>query len=876
MSPSRYAEALEPTLAWLAIEHRGWGAVVAPPTEQREIAECLASLSPGRPVIELGANASPEWHAEAVNGTKSRTTVAGGFVILAPGLDDKTRAPVLSMLNQQRDRTSDRGVWVLIVSASELAHVRRHARDLASVLRSVDIVKFIPRTLTDDELIAARAELHTYYQRRFGRLDLRGFIRSEQEDVSFAVEDIFQPLEATAALPAPIGVSPLRSLPPGMTTTARGAKDAPARVLRRHLLVDHLAAWQRGVALIVGAPGSGKSFFLRWCALEGSREGELLGIQNPLPLYVPLAVTRVTPALPPLEDHVVEIFLDTGLQIAHAIASEAAAGRVIFLLDGLDEVGAARQEIADGASALSARYPSSRVIVTSRPTGLDGCQFDAEELMIEGLGDNAIRALLTAWCGLYEIQRVGAHGEARGRAEGARLAAEVLALPTLHELARSPLLATIIAIVHRAGVRLPDHRVELYDHIVRILVERWNQLRSRDADISGPSVRTPDAIRLLGPVALEMIASGQEGAIDELSLRDLIAKQLGRGSIRGVLDADAALGMFRESLGILVEQAPGIYSFLHKTLGEFLSAHEVVRTRQFETLIAKPETCTDPAWREVILLSLGVIGTLRADDERLAGAVATIVGVVHRRRDLARSDNADLLGSILADDPALSRQDAETLVQELIPFWWLDRAGGTAALGRVAKGPWRELAVRELKQCYRRGLRSAYARSGALLPIGTLFTLAQFGLPLDHLISELLVALATGSDAGGGGMLGFSAHFEQDQAGFVRVPVEHLPLVRALAKGRAIALVTLIATNDTTHEQLAPTWTGTALAACPSLAGISGVAVRVDLDAGHGALLPDLLDAWREVAALYPDAPQPPASVEEAIAIYGPPPAAAG
>ena len=38
----RYAQALGPTLAWLAIEHRGWGAVVAPASEQREIAEELA------------------------------------------------------------------------------------------------------------------------------------------------------------------------------------------------------------------------------------------------------------------------------------------------------------------------------------------------------------------------------------------------------------------------------------------------------------------------------------------------------------------------------------------------------------------------------------------------------------------------------------------------------------------------------------------------------------------------------------------------------------------------------------------------------------------------------------------------------------------
>ena len=71
-------------------------------------------------------------------------------------------------------------MWVIVLSSRQLVRLGTHAGDLASVARHSETVPFIPRELSDDEMAAARAELQTHYLRRFGRLDLRGFIRSEQ------------------------------------------------------------------------------------------------------------------------------------------------------------------------------------------------------------------------------------------------------------------------------------------------------------------------------------------------------------------------------------------------------------------------------------------------------------------------------------------------------------------------------------------------------------------------------------------------------------------------------------------------------------------------------------------------------------------------
>lgn len=814
MIESRYASVPDRLRFWLNLEHRGWGVVIVPPTEQATIAAVLHDAFPERPVIVFDANTTSEWFVPIALDESGAAAASGrrpgAFVRLAPGLSDDERKRLIVMLNQQRDRTSSFGVWVLVVSMSEFLLVQRHAGDLWSVIREREIIPLEPRPMSEAEIVAARAELHAYYQRRFGRLDLRGFIRSEQEDVSFAVEEIFQPLRAR----------PERAF----TRDSRDAIGDLARGMRRAPLVEHLAALRGGPALIVGAPGAGKSFFLRWCALEGSRAPRFLDRDRPIPVYVPLAVTRMFTELPSLEDYMVTSLLEAGQAVGHVLAEEARMGRVMFLLDGLDEAGTTRQRLVDHVAALVAKYPASRVIVSSRPTGLADISFAAERYEIEGLDDEAIRALLGAWCELYEVHRAGAGGAARGRSDGEALAAQVVASPTLVELARTPLLATIIAIVHRAGVRLPDHRVELYEHIVRILVERWNDLRSRDAEMSPPIIRVPDAIRLLGPVAYEMVRAGNDGAIQEDSLRDLIAQQLKRGTIRSVASADEALDVFRNSLGLLVEQAPGVYAFLHKTIGEFLAAHELLRTDGFERMLAE-EAAFSPKWREVVLLALGLVGTVHANDDRLERAIERLIAQVRANPVLDADHVATLMFSILADDPALSPALATRLVEYAVAAWSRSGAAAYVSVLRVAAGPWSGVLAAALRAHFKSTpFRPISSSRDAIYAIHSVALREHAGFSPLLLVIQILTACLFG-----------------------RSETAWRPALTTVERDRLDAALRAHDVEELIDED---------------------GAYRL---VGHPPLLPSVLAAWRDLAAADDRGPAPPASVEEAIAIYGPP-----
>ncbi len=713
---SRYAEALGEVVRRIQREQRGWCLVQCVSGEQPEVASCLGQMLQ-LPVAAISDEL--EGFSECV-------------IALTPGMSPAKRDAALASINGRRDRLSDRGRWILVVSRLELLPLQRYAADIFSVLKVVEVIPLVPRQINEAETSAARRQLAAWFAERFGRLDLRGFVRSEGEDVSFPVEEIFQPLEA---VPSPLGRQQLERDDEHLVVAANpitARSDASSDFNDEPVLASYqrpakplfelVSAANRPV-LILGSPGAGKSFFLRWCALKACEPAEstlpFFGVANTIPVLIPLSAVGLMPGQPSLEEYAVEVLLAEGLDVGHLLSTAAGEGRALFLLDGLDEAGdvAARRASWSSVVALAQRFPSSRFIVTSRPGGLDDLDVaeqvtrEFETLSISPLSDTTIRTLLTRWCELYELQREGTEAaRARGRENGEALAAQVLTSPPVRELASSPLLATVVAIIHRAGVRLPDRRVELYEHALKILVERWNRVRSRNGGDTTP-LRLTDAIRLLGPVALEIINREREGAIDEEALEGMLRRSLAAGNIRGLSDAAAAIDLFRDSLGLLVERAPGVYGFLHQTFVEFLAAHELLRTDKLLPLVKSPRHAYDPKWHEVILLGAGILGVLQANDEELDAVVASLISSAKRRKGRPSTEVPRLLSALLADDPSLSTKSAQLVAETLIPTWWFERKYGRfgsqqvmqdayRVIPRIRSGSWDSLVRSQFDDSY--------------------------------------------------------------------------------------------------------------------------------------------------------------------------------
>ena len=662
---SRYLDAVRAVLASRYRDAPGIGVLVAPATEQALVASAAATLWDAA-VTELPAEVA------------ALDALPPVVVVTLPRDPAQARA-ALEVFNGARSRVIAPGrLVIVVVDRAQLLELQRLAGDAYSVAAITAVCPFVPDAGVDEA--SARQELAAWQRQRFGRLDLRGFIRAHTEDVAWSVDALYQDLRAiqwlddllSRRLPGRDGGEPLtvhleRIF--GEVCEPRRA-DVPAHAPR---------------AILLGHPGAGKTFFLRWLALHAAEVDTLFGITRPLPVLVPLSAFARAPRPLRLDEHIVENLLQHGQPAAHVLENAAHAGRVLFLLDGLDEAGdeLVRRLVTQAVRDLAERFPACPIVATSRLSGYTEAPIEGQHLVLSPLDDGAIERFLVTWSELYARDLHGPGAVERGRRVGENLARDVLANPAIAELARNPLMLTVLAIVHRAGVRLPDHRVELYSHATQILVERWNQVRSL-ADVGGAvPIKAADAVRLLGPVALAVVRSGTRGAVSEEVLRTHLERAIESGHLRALTSADEALELFQRSLGLLVEQAPGMYAFLHLTLAEYSAAWELVRSDELETMAANPREAFLPRWREVLLLAAGVLGILRADDHRLEALVRQLIDAAGRRKGKPSPGVPSLLAGLLADDPGLSQHTVEALLDFLIPTWWFERKYGVDSIDGV-------------------------------------------------------------------------------------------------------------------------------------------------------------------------------------------------
>lgn len=681
--PARYRGAVAAALVELGFADTGVAVWLVRPGEQQAVAEVLVAEEPTRVALGLGALVAAMDRGEP----PARAVVPG----LPAGGGGELRA-----LNNRRDWTKRHGLSVLLVlDEAEVVRLQAEAPDTWSGLSVTRRVAFEPDLATDPA--RAAEALLTWTRRSWGRLDLRGLVRSEGEDVAWEVGEVYQDLTLHATVHTTLGPTAW-SYPAWQVVAAAG-----------HVLWAGTAvAGVRRPLVLRGPPGSGKTFFLRWLAVRpralGAPAG--VGLQRPFHLLAPVTALRLGEGPNPLVEALVDWLVEARQPFAHLLAAALGRGEVLVLLDGLDELPSveARRRMAQAVAELHAASPGCPVLVSSRVVGYDEAPVPGADLAdVQPFAPEQIRGFLGRWCARYAQDRAGTGAEADGRAEGEALAEDVLASPALLRLAANPLMLTILAIVHRTGLRLPDHRVELYGHVTRVLVERWNRVRSlRPTPRGGPPaplVRLADALRLLGPLALQLVRSGGRSSIPEDRLLVLLSEVMAQGAFRGWGSPAEVLRLFQRELGLLVESGPGTWSFLHLTLVEHLAALELLRTDGLDALLKDPTEVYQPRWREVLLLAAGELAVVRAEDERADRLVRGLVAAAKRRVGRPSGVVPSVLGGLLADDPQLRPDTAELLVRTLVPDWWFDRAYGRDAVrvvfaeaaqlipGQIAAGP---------------------------------------------------------------------------------------------------------------------------------------------------------------------------------------------
>jgi predicted NACHT family NTPase len=249
---------------------------------------------------------------------------------------------------------------------------------------------------------------------------------------------------------------------------------------------------ENGGLILLGDPGAGKSTFLKFLAVKCALgEGEALGLGGRLPVLIPLAAyaNQLEKAEMRLDQFIEAYFCQTcqDWPVGEMLRSALKAGNALVLLDGLDEVKNLnmRHTVVERVVNYFTvhKVKGNKFILTSRVVGYREARTAAEGLVeatLVDFDDKEIAVFAQKWTAILEQQAQGEGVAARFDAdkESKELIDAVNRSEGVRRLASNPLLLTILAVMKRQGVTLPERRVELYEQYVRTMLSTWNRARS--------------------------------------------------------------------------------------------------------------------------------------------------------------------------------------------------------------------------------------------------------------------------------------------------------------------------------------------------------------------------------------------------------------
>lgn len=516
------------------------------------------------------------------------------------------------------------GQQIVASDGASIAHVQQ-------TIVHGDLYAFAAAVSPDLALLFAR--YRAFVGESFGALDFRGVMQLHAA-TRVGLEQIYIPVTAR---PGP---------------AAHGGPGAAASL---HAFV----AAHRSL-VVLGDPGSGKSTLVRYLLLALTRgsAGDLGIGAATLPIFFPVAAFAAARAaradLAPLA-YLSEYYRglsqpDYGPLFQRALGQ----GRALVLLDGLDEVRDDRPGVARALDAFAREWEpaGNRFIATARVVGYDDAPLDPRRFVavtIQPLDDGQIRGFIERWSRAYAAlgepparssapaadllgdlvrEASAAELERRVAAHVAALAEAVFAEPNVTDLARNPLLLTVLALIHNQGARLPDRRVELYRRCVEALAETWNRARSLsgrpvDVQLGDEPIDERFVINILGPTALWIHGERAGGLVDQDELEQQIAATLERTDglprRRARRRAREFIDLMRRDTGLLQERGYRRFAFLHLTFEEYLAARGLLES----VAVSEPDRvlrrCVlDPRWREVVRLAVAAASQREAQHLLLA------------------------------------------------------------------------------------------------------------------------------------------------------------------------------------------------------------------------------------------------------------------
>ncbi len=365
---------------------------------------------------------------------------------------------------------------------------------------------------------------------------------------------------------------------------------------------------------VLGKPGVGKTTFLQYLAIQ-CNQGAFAA--NQVPIFITLRnfaeESKVTNEFS-LLNYIRSYFLTSGISDPSVIETLLLSGRVLLLLDGMDEVlNQQSNAVLSEIRRFSDKYHKNQLVAT--------CRTAAQRLRLRGFTDVEIAPFTSEQIRAFAQKWFVAFGKTNQK-DGQSQSVEFLAKLDLAEnwqfrqLVVTPLFLHLACWVFHGQEKLPTKRTDFYKQGLDLLLGKWDEARGIERDQFYRGFLLPQKLKLLSQIAAATFERGQyffEQRIIEQYIGDYIQNMtdVPMDIEELQIESEAALKTIEAQHGLLAERARGIFSFSYLAFQEYFTARKIVASYNLEAfgqaLEGLVSHITDPHWHEIFLLTTAML-----------------------------------------------------------------------------------------------------------------------------------------------------------------------------------------------------------------------------------------------------------------------------
>lgn len=311
--------------------------------------------------------------------------------------------------------------------------------------------------------------------------------------------------------------------------------------------------------MILGKPGSGKTIFLKWLAIQCNL-GEYKG--DRVPIFIELNDFAQIKEQPSLLEYITEQFEDCGVTTPNAALTLLIQGQAVVLLDGLDRVrNTDINRILQEIRQFTNRFYANSFVITCRVAAQNYIFEQFTEVEIADFDEQQITEFAIKWF------------QDKAAIQSEDFLYKLRQNQSLKSLATNPLLLTLLCLFFEDRADFTLNPSAIYQEVLDVLLTQWDNQHHIQRDGIYQQISVRQIAQLLSNIAKNYWDKGEylflQAAIEQQIREYILSLDL------TVIDSAAILKYIQSHNSLLVERAQGIYSFCHISLQEYLAAKDI-------------------------------------------------------------------------------------------------------------------------------------------------------------------------------------------------------------------------------------------------------------------------------------------------------------